>query len=49
MLLGHRNGDITSHYSGPETGELLEADNRVCAMQSSNDFAEKKNGLEIAL
>jgi hypothetical protein len=45
---GHRNGDITSHYSAPEIEELLEAANRVCAMQSRNGFAEKKKGLEIA-
>ena len=34
VLLGHRNGDITSHYSAPEIEELLEAANRVCAVQS---------------
>ncbi|MCC6489097.1 MAG: site-specific integrase [Candidatus Hydrogenedentes bacterium] len=30
VLLGHRNGDITSHYSAPELQELLDAANRVC-------------------
>jgi integrase len=30
VLLGHRNGDITSHYSAPEIGELLAAVNRIC-------------------
>jgi len=30
VLLGHRNGDITSHYSAPEIEELLAAANRVC-------------------
>lgn len=30
VLLGHRNGDITSHYSAPEIAELLAAANRVC-------------------
>jgi integrase len=34
VLLGHRNGDITSHYSAPEIEELLEAANRVCGMGS---------------
>ena len=34
VLLGHRNGDITSHYSAPELAELLEAANRVCAGES---------------
>jgi hypothetical protein len=33
-LLGHRNGDITSHYSGPEIEELLVAANRVRESQS---------------
>ena len=45
VLLGHRNGDITSHYSAPEIEELLEAANHACAVQSRNDFAEKKNQL----
>jgi integrase len=30
VLPGHRNGDITSHYSAPELEELLEAANKVC-------------------
>ena len=30
VLLGHRNGDITSHYSAPEIEELLAAANEVC-------------------
>ncbi len=30
VLLGHKSGDITTHYSGPELEELLEAANRVC-------------------
>ena len=30
VLLGHTNGDITSHYSAPEIKELLDAANRVC-------------------
>lgn len=34
VLLGHRNGDITSHYSAPELAELLEAANRVCPDKS---------------
>jgi integrase len=29
VLLGHKSGDITTHYSAPEIGELLEAANRV--------------------
>ncbi|MEM6575685.1 MAG: site-specific integrase, partial [Pseudomonadota bacterium] len=34
VLLGHRNGDITTHYSGPEIEELIEAANRVCRQES---------------
>jgi len=45
VLLGHKNGDITSHYSVPEIDELLEAANRVCQQKSGNGFAEKKNRL----
>jgi hypothetical protein len=28
--LGHKNSDITTHYSAPELEELFEAANRVC-------------------
>jgi hypothetical protein len=34
VLLGHRNGDITTHYSAPELEELLEAANSICEKQS---------------
>ena len=30
VLLGHKNGDITTHYSAPELEELIEGANRVC-------------------
>ena len=30
VLLGHKNSDITTHYSAPELEELFEATNRVC-------------------
>jgi len=39
VLLGHRNGDITSHYSAPEIAELLEAANRVCTGKSGKTSA----------
>lgn len=29
VLLGHKNSDITTHYSAPELEELFEAANRV--------------------
>ncbi|MGN8276648.1 tyrosine-type recombinase/integrase [Pseudomonas sp. SMN5] len=33
-LLGHKNGSITSHYSGAELGNLIEAANMVSATDS---------------
>jgi integrase len=30
VLLGHKNGDITAHYSSPEILELLTAANKIC-------------------
>ena len=33
-LLGFKNGSITSHYSGAELGQLIEAANRVSATDS---------------
>ncbi|MGV2836499.1 tyrosine-type recombinase/integrase [Pseudomonas shirazensis] len=33
-LLGHKNGSVTSHYSGAELGQLIEAANRVSATDS---------------
>jgi integrase len=48
VLLGHRNGDITSHYSAPELAELLEAANqslrRKVRQNSGTRGAETKNG-----
>lgn len=34
VLLGHCNGDITSHYSAPELDELISAANKVCSAKS---------------
>jgi len=34
VLLGHKNGDITSHYSAPELEELIRAANKVCSEKS---------------
>jgi integrase len=34
VLLGHRNRDITTHYSAPELNELISAANRVCQQKS---------------
>ncbi len=34
VLLGHRSGDITDHYSVPELQDLFDASNRVSEAQS---------------
>jgi hypothetical protein len=44
VLLGHRNGDITTHYSAPELEELLVAVNKVCEEKSGTGYAGTKNG-----
>ena len=44
VLLGHRNGDITTHYSAPELEELLEAANKVCFTKSGTAGDEIKDG-----
>jgi len=47
VLLRHRNGDITTHYSAPELEELIEAANKVCELKSGTGCseAESKNPL----
>jgi hypothetical protein len=35
VLLGHKTGDITSHYSAPELAELIRAANAVLKAQGS--------------
>ena len=39
VLLGHRNSDITTHYSAPELEELMAAANRVCEEKSGKSPA----------
>jgi len=34
VLLGHKNGEITTHYSAPELAELIEAVNRITPEKS---------------
>jgi len=41
VLLGHKNGDITTHYSAPELKELLDAAERV------SERAEQGQGLVL--
>jgi integrase len=35
VLLGHKNGDITTHYSAAEIGELVEAVRRIDASRET--------------
>ena len=39
VLLGHKNSDITTHYSAPEIAELLSAVNRICESESGKSPA----------
>ncbi len=39
VLLGHRNGDITTHYSAPELEELIAAASKVCEEKSGKSPA----------
>ncbi|PKM24459.1 MAG: integrase [Gammaproteobacteria bacterium HGW-Gammaproteobacteria-13] len=34
LLLGHKNGSITSHYSGAELGKLIDEANKISATDS---------------
>ena len=34
VLLGHTNGDMTTHYSAPELEELFQAASKVCGTNS---------------
>ena len=39
VLLGHKNGDITTHYSAPELEELIGAAEKVCGGKSGKSPA----------
>ncbi|AWM61947.1 integrase [Pseudomonas songnenensis] len=34
VLLGHKNGSITSHYSAAELGKLIDGANKISATDS---------------
>lgn len=36
MLLGHKDGSVTTHYSAPDVANLIEASNRVAATEGRN-------------
>ena len=35
VLLGHKSEHVTTHYSAPEIGALIEASEKVCALRST--------------
>jgi integrase len=39
VLLGHKSDHITTHYSAPEIGALIEASERVCDLESRTSHA----------
>ena len=39
LLLGHKSDHVTTHYSAPEIGTLIEASEKVCALQSRKNHA----------
>lgn len=47
-LLGHRSGRITTHYSGAELTNLLEAANRVCEQRRSGPVLTVLRGSQIS-
>jgi len=50
-LLGHKNGGITTHYSGVELASLIEAAKSVCPAESHNfpasTLLRRKSGRNI--
>jgi hypothetical protein len=34
LLLGHKAQHVTTHYSAPEIGALIEASEKVCELES---------------
>ena len=40
ILLGHKNGDVTTHHSAAELEELIEAANKVCEGNSGTEGAQ---------
>ena len=39
LLLGHKAGHVTTHYSAPEIGALIEASEKVCELGSRKTHA----------
>ncbi len=48
VLLGHKNGDITTHYSAAEIGELLAASSRICAAKGDTEYYASSDGERLA-
>jgi hypothetical protein len=39
LLLGHKAGHVTTHYSAPEIGALIEASEKVCGQGARKTHA----------
>ena len=39
LLLGHKSDHVTTHYSAPEIGSLIEASEKVCAARARKSHA----------
>ena len=39
LLLGHKSDHVTTHCSAPETGSLLKASEKVCALGARKSHA----------
>ena len=39
LLLGHKAGHVTTHYSAPEIEALIEASEKVCALGARKSHA----------
>jgi hypothetical protein len=39
LLLGHKSDHVTTHYSAPEIGALIEASEKVCALRARKGHA----------
>jgi hypothetical protein len=44
-LLGHKAGHVTTHYSAPEIGALIEASEKVCVLGARKRYALTVEGL----
>jgi hypothetical protein len=49
LLLGHKAGHVTTHYSAPEIGALVQASEKVCELGARKNHAGAARELERVL